>query len=247
VVGIKIVRSEEEHEESEGGSSRYPAHRCLEGVAALLDGCGEEGLPCALRILRGIDYDFGGICSCAQHRGSWAVLGDEDTLVIDSDDFYVEPACWVPAFESIPQRLKPLFLVGFDGGAEAPPLQKGTSREIKDLYENLEKKPQISALWSKNISKKGPRNCRSLHYAPPDFLWNLAALVQFMRPSLRKGAYAALSSAAWQEIRVRSGRDDKGESGASIEPLVVGLKETAGPSTSQPRFPMGNPGTLRSG
>jgi hypothetical protein len=29
-----------------------------------------------------------------------------------------------------------------------------------------------------------------------------------MRLSLRKGAHAALSSAAWQEIRVRSGRDD---------------------------------------
>ncbi len=34
------------------------------------------------------------------------------------------------------------------------------------------------------------------------------ALVNFMRLSLRKGAYAALSGAAWQEIRVRSGRDD---------------------------------------
>jgi hypothetical protein len=41
----------------------------------------------------------------------------------------------------------------------------------------------------------------------PDFLLDLAALLHFMRPSLRKGAYAALSSAAWQEIRVRSGRD----------------------------------------
>ena len=39
--------------------------------------------------------------------------------------------------------------------------------------------------------------------------WSLVALVHFMRPSLRKGAHAALSSAAWQEIRVRSGRDDK--------------------------------------
>jgi hypothetical protein len=29
-----------------------------------------------------------------------------------------------------------------------------------------------------------------------------------MRPSLRKGAYAALSSPTWKEIRVRSGRDD---------------------------------------
>ena len=47
-----------------------------------------------------------------------------------------------------------------------------------------------------------------LHYATPDFLWNLVALVHFMRLSLTERAYAALSSAAWQEIRVRSGRDD---------------------------------------
>jgi hypothetical protein len=38
---------------------------------------------------------------------------------------------------------------------------------------------------------------------------NLVALVNFMRLSLIKAARAALSSAAWQEIRVRSGRDDK--------------------------------------
>jgi hypothetical protein len=36
----------------------------------------------------------------------------------------------------------------------------------------------------------------------------LMALMHFMCPSLRKGAYAALSSGAGQEIRVRSGRDD---------------------------------------
>jgi hypothetical protein len=51
-------------------------------------------------------------------------------------------------------------------------------------------------------------NSRSLHYAPPDFLLNLVALIHFMRSSLRKGAHVDLSSAAWQEIRVRSGRDD---------------------------------------
>jgi hypothetical protein len=51
-------------------------------------------------------------------------------------------------------------------------------------------------------------HCRSLHYATPDFLLTLVALVRFMRPSLRKGARAALSSVAWQEIRVRFGRDD---------------------------------------
>jgi hypothetical protein len=42
------------------------------------------------------------------------------------------------------------------------------------------------------------------------------ALANFMRLSLRKGAYAAFSGAVWQEIRVRFGRDDKGEGGASI-------------------------------
>ena len=37
----------------------------------------------------------------------------------------------------------------------------------------------------------------------PDFLWNLVALANFMRLSLLKGAYAAVSCAGWQEIRVR--------------------------------------------
>jgi len=35
----------------------------------------------------------------------------------------------------------------------------------------------------------------------------------FMRLSLLKAAHAAVTSAARQEIRVRSGRDDKGEVG----------------------------------
>jgi hypothetical protein len=82
-----------------------------------------------------------------------------------------------------------------------------------------------------HISTDGPRNCRSLHFATPDFLLDLVALLQFMRPSLRKGAYAALSSAAWQEIRVRFGRDDKGESGAPSEKWLV-AGETAGPSAT---------------
>jgi hypothetical protein len=41
-------------------------------------------------------------------------------------------------------------------------------------------------------------NRRSLHCATPDFLLSLVALAIFMR----------LSSATWQEIRVRPGRDD---------------------------------------
>jgi hypothetical protein len=67
---------------------------------------------------------------------------------------------------------------------------------LKSLREN-------SRIWEVREA-----HSRSLHCAPPDFLWTLVALVHFMRPSLRKGAHAAFSSAAWQEIRVRSGRDD---------------------------------------
>ena len=52
-------------------------------------------------------------------------------------------------------------------------------------------------------------NRRSLHYAPPDFLSNLLALAILMRLSLWKGAYVDVASSAWEEIPVRSGRDDK--------------------------------------
>ena len=71
---------------------------------------------------------------------------------------------------------------------------------------------------------------------PPDFLWDLVAPVSFMRLSSWKGAHAVLSSAAWQEIRVRAShpwrfcavippltchrksapRDDKGEGSAHL-------------------------------
>ena len=54
------------------------------------------------------------------------------------------------------------------------------------------------------------RNRRSLHGAPPDFLLNLVGPTSFMRLSLRKAAHVALSTAAQQDIRVRSVRDDKG-------------------------------------
>jgi hypothetical protein len=50
----------------------------------------------------------------------------------------------------------------------------------------------------------GPKQCanhkknrRSLHYAPPDFLFNLIALAILMRLSLRKGAYVDAASSAW--------------------------------------------------
>src|ERR1700719_3504475 len=51
---------------------------------------------------------------------------------------------------------------------------------------------------------KQRRNRRSLHYAPPDFLWNLVALANFVRLSLRKAAYVVVASAPRSEIWVRS-------------------------------------------
>jgi hypothetical protein len=81
---------------------------------------------------------------------------------------------------------------------------------------NWEAKLQIHYAMSKNISSKDRLNCRSLRYAAPDFLLSLVALANFMRLSLRKAAHADLSTAAQQEIRVRSGRDDKGEGDASM-------------------------------
>ena len=35
----------------------------------------------------------------------------------------------------------------------------------------------------------------------PDFLWDFVALTHFMRLSVKKGAHAARSNAAWQEFR----------------------------------------------
>jgi hypothetical protein len=52
---------------------------------------------------------------------------------------------------------------------------------------------------------------RSLPSATPDFLLISVALANFMPLSLQKAAHAVVSSAAWQEIRVRFGRDDKQE------------------------------------
>ena len=69
-----------------------------------------------------------------------------------------------------------------------------------------------------------------LRYAPPDFLWNLVAFAHFMLLSLTIAVHAAMFSAAWQEIRVRSrlqvclGID-------SAFPTEV--RETADPSTAR--------------
>jgi hypothetical protein len=60
-----------------------------------------------------------------------------------------------------------------------------------------EEEPQISPpryALSKNIPKKGPPNRRSLHCAPPDFLWRPVALRICMRLSLRRAAQVDVAS-----------------------------------------------------
>jgi hypothetical protein len=81
-------------------------------------------------------------------------------------------------------------------------------------------------------------NSRSLHFAPPNFLWNLVALSHFMRPSLRKDARVALSSAVWQEIRVRFGRDDTSVWGWGFERKIWEVREAHRRSLGFPGFPV---------
>jgi hypothetical protein len=57
-------------------------------------------------------------------------------------------------------------------------------------------------------------NCRSLGFAPPDFLWNLVVLTDFMRLSLRERRTRDLVQCS---VAGNPGRDDKGEGNGSIE------------------------------
>jgi hypothetical protein len=59
------------------------------------------------------------------------------------------------------------------------------------------------------------------------------ASANFMRLSLRRGAFAVLCSAAWQEIRVRSGRDDKFVVRAELSRRIVAFKITCHPTGAQ--------------
>jgi hypothetical protein len=59
------------------------------------------------------------------------------------------------------------------------------------------------AKFTKRRTRGLVQRCEAGNPGPPDFLWNLVALANFMRLSLLKGARAASSSAARQEIRVR--------------------------------------------
>src|SRR5882757_2557138 len=61
---------------------------------------------------------------------------------------------------------------------------------------------------SKNISRRGPRNCRSLGFAPPDFLLILVALANLMRLSLKE---RRTRNRVRRNVAGNPGRDDKKE------------------------------------
>jgi hypothetical protein len=64
---------------------------------------------------------------------------------------------------------------------------------------NQGRNPQISPLrfaLSKNISRRGPLNSRSLHSAPPDFLLSVVALMKRVRLSLRRAASVVVAGSA---------------------------------------------------
>ncbi len=75
----------------------------------------------------------------------------------------------------------------------------------KVLKERLKISQQLSfAISEEKRALTGKRSrvaVKAMGLAPPDFLWNLMGLPHLMRLCLRKGAHAALSSAAWQDIR----------------------------------------------
>jgi hypothetical protein len=66
-----------------------------------------------------------------------------------------------------------------------------------------------------------------LGFAPPDFLWNLVALTDFMRLSLRERRTRNLVQCS---VAGNPGRDDKGEGDLLLN--VVFNRERLGPSTT---------------
>jgi hypothetical protein len=57
-------------------------------------------------------------------------------------------------------------------------------------------RPQVSVGWLQTELLEGEGYCRSLPYAPPDFLSRLVALANLIRLSLRKAAHVTLGGAA---------------------------------------------------
>jgi len=138
-------------------------------------------------------------------RSSWVLVGQtagrSTALRSGRDDKFIAP-----------ERLNCRSL-GFarddkgDGGASI--WSGGSNDNLTDLVHSSLNLPQASQAAPNEqtglpVKLDARRRNSRLHYAPPDFLWNLVALANSMRLSLRKGAHAASTSVSWQEIRVRA-------------------------------------------
>jgi hypothetical protein len=60
---------------------------------------------------------------------------------------------------------------------------------------NKPRRSRASDCWKVRFSTFR-QNCRSRHYAPPDFLWRLVALMNSMRLSLWRAARVVVASSA---------------------------------------------------
>ena len=82
-------------------------------------------------------------------------------------------------------------------GAVCSPLTPGSRPGMGFVRRRPEANPSAfvdGEPLSKNISTKEPLNRRSLHCAPPDFLWRPVALRICMRLSLRRAAHVDVAS-----------------------------------------------------
>jgi hypothetical protein len=86
-------------------------------------------------------------------------------------------------------------------------------KETADLSTTLRFGRDDKSVCTAQRSSHG-ENCRSLGFAPQDFLWNLVVLTDFMRLSLRERRTRDLLQCS---MAGNPGRDDKGKGNGSIE------------------------------
>ena len=108
---------------------------------------------------------------------------------------------------------------------------------VYGVVETVEEIAPVLAILQNRLAVLDPLKTKALTAGPSttlpaDFLWNLVASANFMRLSLRRGANAVLYSAAWQEIRVRSGRDDNFVAKRKLLPNIIDLKIICHPDRS---------------
>jgi len=127
-------------------------------------------------------------------------------------------------------------------------MQKGLSRGVKESVLSLPKKPRRRVLadavrsFPPQTVRKIKKSLRSVekHFhegsveprvpplRSPGFPVELVGFGEPRAPFFTEGAYVDVGSSEWPEIRVRSGRDDKGESRSSTRDSLL-MERTADP------------------